>query len=243
MAHVSQIFITNPGCGGMSPFLQHATNTVKQCFPASKHVIYDGGTLRDFIVAHYDKDVVWAYDKLRPYSYKADLGRLCLLDTLGGWYFDISIRCVNTVNVSEEIAFLAFRDIQRYSYSSCWACSTAVMYSKPDNKALQIAIEMIVRNCREAYYGINSLCVTGPVLFGEALAASRAQSDFVFGDYLELTPNHHHKNRAFVLPDGTILAWGKPADGGDLVALGATGVNNYNVLWEERKVFLPEVPE
>jgi hypothetical protein len=63
------------------------------------------------------------------------------------------------------------------------------------------------------------------------------QSDFVYGDYLELTPTHEQKNRAFVLPDGTIMAWSKPSGGGDLTGVGAKGVNNYNELWAARNVY------
>jgi len=72
---------------------------------------------------------------------------------------------------------------------------------------------------------------------GAALAANGGQSDFVYGDYLELTANHQNKNRAFVLPDGTIMGWGKPTDGGDLKGLGAKGTNNYNELWAQKQVY------
>jgi hypothetical protein len=112
-----------------------------------------------------------------------------------------------------------------------------VLYSKPDNKALQTAIEMIVANCIEQYYGITPLCPTGPTLLGKALAFNGSQANFVYGDYLELTPTYGQKNRGFVLPDGTIMAWSKPAGGGDLTGLGAKGVNNYNELWAARKVY------
>ncbi|NBT79925.1 MAG: hypothetical protein EBT04_16080 [Betaproteobacteria bacterium] len=64
-----------------------------------------------------------------------------------------------------------------------------------------------------------------------------ADLDFTYGDYLELTPAHEQKNRAFVLPNGTIMAWSKPSGGGDLTGLGAKGVNNYNKLWAQRKIY------
>jgi hypothetical protein len=54
---------------------------------------------------------------------------------------------------------------------------------------------------------------------------------------LELTPTHEQKNRAFILPDGTIMAWSKPSGGGDLTGVGAKGVNNYNELWHARSVY------
>jgi hypothetical protein len=232
---VSQIFLSDNGAE-LSPFLGHATGTVRQAFPEADHQIYTKESLRAFIEANYEEEVLWAYDCLKPYSYKADLGRFCLLNKLGGWYMDIAVRMVNPVEVGPRIEFLAFRDIQRFSYTS-WACATTVLYSQPDNKALQIAIKAIVANCKEEYYGITPLCPTGPTLLGSSAGGAWWASDFVYGDYLELTPTHEQKNRAFVLPDGTIMAWSKPSGGGDLTGVGAKGVNNYNELWGMRDVY------
>jgi hypothetical protein len=47
------------------------------------------------------------------------------------------------------------------------------------------------------------------------------------GESIHLTPTHTNKNLAFVLPDGTIFAFHKPAGSGDLTALGGKGTNNY----------------
>lgn len=232
---ISQIFLSDDG-DELSPFLQYATGTVKAAFPDATHTVYTKDTLRQFIADNYSEQVLWAYDCLQPYSYKADLGRFCLLNKLGGWYMDIAVRMVNPVEMGPRIEFLAFRDIQRFSYTS-WACATTVLYSRPDNIALQTAIDLIVDNCREKYYGITPLCPTGPTLLGQALASNRGHVNFIYGDYLELTPTHEQKNRAFVLPDGTIMAWSKPSGGGDLTGVGAKGVNNYNELWAQRRVY------
>jgi mannosyltransferase OCH1-like enzyme len=213
-----------------------ATGSVKAAFPEANHTIYTNETLRQFIVDNYDSAVVWAYDSLCPYAYKADLGRYCLLNVLGGWYVDIGIKLNSGVDIGERIEMLAFRDIQRFSFTS-WACSIGILYSKPDNVVFQTAIDMIVENCRDQYYGITPLCPTGPTLLGAALAANGGNVNDVFGDYLELTPAHEQKNRAFVLPNGTIMGWGKPSDGGDLTRLGAKGVNNYNNLWTQKQVY------
>lgn len=233
---ISQIFLSDDKDPALSPFLLHATSTVQGTFPDQEHTIYNKESLRQFIADNYDLDVLWAYDSLRPYSYKADLGRFCLLNKLGGWYFDIAVRAVNPVSIGSRVEFLAFRDIQRFSYTS-WACATTVLYSKPDNTALVTAIEMIVKNCHEQYYGITPLCPTGPTLLGAALAANGGNVNHIFGDYLELTPTYEQKNGAFVLPDGTIMAWKKPSGGGDLTGVGAKGVNNYNDFWHARSVY------
>lgn len=233
--NISQIFLSDTD-KELSPFLKFATASIDECFPDSNHTIYSKETLRQFIAEEFNEEVLTAYDCLNPYSYKADLGRFCLLYKLGGWYMDIAIRVVNGVEIGNQIEFLAFRDIQRFSYTS-WACATTVLYSQPGNKALLTAIKMIVDNCKQHYYGITPLCPTGPTLLGAALAANGGNSNFIYGDYLELTPAHDKKNRAFVLPDGTIMAWSKPSGGGDLIGLGAKGVNNYNELWAARKVY------
>ena len=233
--NVSQIFLSDSDAE-LSPFLKHATGTVQGAFPNADYQLYNKETLRNFISENYGESVVSAYDCLKPYSYKADLGRFCLLNKLGGWYLDIGVRMVNPVEVGERIDFLAFRDIQRFSFTS-WACATTVLYSKPDNTALQFAIEMIINNCKNKYYGITPLCPTGPSLLGAALAANGGEINFVYGDYLELTPTHEQKNRAFVLPDGTIMAWSTPSGGGDLTGIGAKGVNNYNELWAAKQVY------
>jgi hypothetical protein len=233
---ISQIFLSDAPNAQLSPFLKMTTGTVKAAFPEANHTIYTNETLRQFIVDNYSSHVVWAYDSLAPYSYKADLGRFCLLNKLGGWYFDIAVRVMNPVDIGERIEFLAFRDIQRFSFTS-WACATTVLYSKRDNKALQTAVDMIIDNCRKKYYGITPLCPTGPTLLGAALAANGGNANHVFGDYLELTPTHEQKNRAFVLPNGTIMAWSKPSGGGDLTQLGAKGTNNYNELWASKRAY------
>lgn len=232
---VSQIFLSDED-SKLPPFLEHATDTVRQAFAGANHQVFSQTSLRSFIEQHYDKNVIAAYDCLKPYAYKADLGRYCLLNKLGGWYVDIGIRLASAVDVGQRIEFLAFRDIQRFSGTS-WAVSIGILYSQPNNPALEFAIDAIVNNCQEKYYGLTPLCPTGPTLLGAALAANGGNENVVYGDYLELTPIHANKNRAFVLPDGTIVGWGKPTSGGDLTGLGAKGTNNYNELWANRQVY------
>jgi len=232
---ISQIFLSDAG-NELPPALLHAASTIDAAFPAVNHTIYNKETLRQFIAENYDEEVLWAYDCLLPYSYKSDLGRYCLLNKLGGWYVDIAVRIANPVEVGGRVKMLVFRDIQRFSGTG-WSCLSGLLYSQPGAPALTKAIELIVENCKQKHYGITPLCPTGPTVFGRALAMQGADPDIVYGDFIELTPNQEQKNRAFVLPDGTIMAWGKTVGGGDLAGLGAIGVNNYNSLWRQRQAY------
>ncbi len=233
---ISQIYLTDAADKTLPAFLAAAVTSVKSNFPGSRHTLYLNHELRRFIVDHFEAPVVQAYDSLVPYSYRADLGRYCLLFVKGGWYFDIAVQVITGIPVDDGVEFLAFRDRQLHSGTS-WACSNAVLYSRPGNPVLKSAIDRVVRNCQEQYYGITPLCPTGPTVLGEALAENRANSRHVLGDSLELTPTRPKRNLAFVLPDGTLMAWGKPAEGGDLASLGAKGVHNYNDFWHARKVY------
>jgi mannosyltransferase OCH1-like enzyme len=233
---VSQIFLTDHGGNEVPPALSQLNEVIKAGFPAANYQRFNNESLRAFIEENFDKEVVTAYDSLRSYSNKADLGRYCLLYATGGWYFDMGIRLNTPVELGERIEMLAFREIQKFT-GTCWACMTAVLFSKPGNPALMYAIEQIVKNVNNQYYGITPLSPTATPVLGQALAKHGEQANYVYGDFLQLTPTHEKQNTAFVLPDGTILAWGKTANGGDLSAFGAKGVNNYNNLWNERSLY------
>lgn len=233
---VSQIFLTDNGGNDVPDTLLQFNATVKAGFPNMPYKRYNNAELRAFIAERFEPEVVEAYDKLRAYSNKADLGRYCLLFANGGWYFDMGIRLNTPVELGGRIEMLAFREIQKFT-GTCWACMTAVIFSKPGNMALRYAIDQVVENCRNEYYGITPLSPTATPVLGQALAKHGEQANFVYGDFLQLTPTHQQQNTAFVLPDGTILAWGKPAGGGDLSSLGAKGVNNYNDLWHQKALY------
>lgn len=233
---VSQIFLTDNGGNDLPEMLQLLNGTVKNGFPSDDYKRFNNEELREFIAKHFDSTVVKAYDSLQSYSNKADLGRYCLLYAIGGWYFDMGIRLNTPVELADYIEFLAFREIQKFT-GTCWACMTAVLFSKPNNPALLYAIEQIVDNVKNKYYGITPLSNTATPVLGQALAKHGEQASFIYGDFLQLTPTHQKQNTAFVLPDGTIFAWGKTAGGGNLSSLGAKGTNNYNELWQQRALY------
>jgi mannosyltransferase OCH1-like enzyme len=199
--------------------------------------------LRNFLVENFPKEVVLAYDSLMPYAYKADLGRYCLLYQLGGWYVDIALKIVMQPEVASHIEWISFRDSNRWTNCS-WATSNALIYATPKNNILQIAIEKVIENCKQKYYGVKNIDPTGPSLLGQAMAANGTNTQHIIGDILALTPTHKITNRAFVLPDGNILAWAKPwlSNGPiSLNSLGAEGTNDYKEMWSKRNIYNPNI--
>lgn len=220
------------------PHLAGCIATTQSLLPHLPHVLYDLPMARAFLSSEFGAEVLQAFDKLNPYAYKADLLRYCLLYAKGGWYFDIAVPPITALQVTEEVETIAFKDAPVISQTT-WSCANTVLFAKPQSPVYARAIDLVLENCRKEHYGINPLCPTGPVLLGRAFAIEGEHPHRVFGDLIALTPSHPNRNPAFVLPDGTILAFGKAAGGGDLTRLGGTGTNNYNDFYHARTVYKP----
>ena len=242
--HISQIFLSEKD-EKLPNFFSKTTKSVKENYPDHHHKIYDNNELREFIKINYDSTILWAYDCLKPFSYKSDLGRFCILYKNGGWYFDIAIRCILKYRINDNLDMICFRDEQRHSRTS-WAVSGGIIWSKPKNSILFNAIEGIVRNCKEKWYGRTPLCPTGPALLGEAIAQKNRNKNIIFGDLVRPMIPFTRKNfpflkkiikAKFILPNNQVIGLVKPARGGDLKSLGMIGSNNYNDFWHNRCVY------
>ncbi len=223
-------------------FLHSAIASVQQCFSEYHYTRYCGASLRAFLECCFDRDVVEAYDKLRPYAYKADLGRYCLLYEYGGWYADISIMMRQPVGpIGPDVDLAYFFDLGNgvVPGRSLFDVSNSLLYAKPHQAALEDAIKTVIRHCQEEYYGTSIYCPTGPGVLGAAIAHQARSAKHISGHLMPLTPNHPRKNLSFVLPDGQILAlfkkgWMPP---GETLFGKREGTNNYADLWVQRKVY------
>jgi mannosyltransferase OCH1-like enzyme len=146
-AHVvTQIFITdnNKQPGAMT---RSYMASVRGAIPADNYTLYDNQMIEGFLSQHYPQEVLDAYRMLKPFAYKADLARLCILNVVGGWYLDAGVLWTGgRMEAKEGVELLVFRDIQKNS-STSWACSTGIIYAKPKHPALGIAIKQIIENC------------------------------------------------------------------------------------------------
>lgn len=238
---IVQIFISDQN-SDPPEMLHGAIASVQQCFSNYRYVRHNGESLRAFIEQHFDRDVLEAYDKLRPYAYKADLGRYCLLYQHGGWYADISILMRHSMGpVGPDVDLVYFFDLGDgvVPGRSLFDVSNSLIYARPRQVVFQRAINSVVRHCREEFYGTSIYCPTGPAVLGAAIASEPRSARHVSGHLMALTPNHPRRNLSFVLPDGQILAlfkkgWMQP---GEVLFGKREGTNNYADLWVQRQVY------
>ncbi|WP_038303985.1 MULTISPECIES: glycosyltransferase [Kingella] len=239
--NINQIYISDDYDGNVNhlpPRLQKTVQSVYQNMNPSQHRVYSKEMLRDFINQEYGTEMLKVFDKLKPYAYKADLGRYLLLYRLGGWYFDISVTMLDQFPAQvDNWDFITFSEPLHMSTTS-FACNNAIIYSTPNNIILEQTIYDVCANVAKEYYGYNHLFPTGPICLGRNVARFLEYTRVHLGLFTPLTPHLPYKNIAFLLNNGQIFAWYKRGGyGGDLSALGATGTNNYVHMYEQRDIY------
>lgn len=244
-AHVHQILIAKPfdQPSASSPVFDDNITRLRLLYPTSDYRLWTHDDLRDFLAQTFPDEVCQAFDRLRPYAYKADLGRLCLLYAMGGLYSDISFFWLERLRPPPSAAIASFLDVR--SSSPAWtALSNGIIWARPKRREIEIAIDMILANCRASYYGLNALHPTGPVLFGRAFVKALAEqetdegwSEQWVGHARFLTPMGYPKGLACFTPDEKLVAISRKEGGTGLGDLHLSGGNNYNDFWKQRTVY------
>jgi mannosyltransferase OCH1-like enzyme len=135
---------------------------IKQLNPGFKYYLFDDNDCRDFIQNNFEYNVLNAYDRLIPGAYKADLWRYCVLYKHGGIYLDIKYIPNNNFKfinfLKKEHWVLDVNNVGIYN---------AFMVCKPGNEILLKAINQIVENVDQKFYGSSWLEPTGPRLLSK----------------------------------------------------------------------------
>lgn len=234
-----QIYINEDSDVTLSEHLQKNVDRLKNLYPKFNYKIYSNNDAREFIEKYYEQDVLWAYDYMVPYSYKADLAKACILYKTGGLYVDLGVYFLNKFEIDDSLEFLIFKDAQRtHDIFSSWSIAMNIIYSKPKVKFLKDTIDGIVENCKNKFYGDTPICPTGPNLFGKMVALNGVDTRGYIGEYVDLTPHKHHKNFVNMLKDGTIVAFAK--GNSSFESLGAKKTNEYSHLWNNREIYMDD---
>jgi mannosyltransferase OCH1-like enzyme len=156
----------------LPPKMLATVELLKRQNPEFKHYLYDDNECREFIKNNFPEHVLKAYDSLVPGAYKADLWRLCILYINGGIYMDIKLSCVNgfkLIELTENEHFV----LDRVGIIDCFNTPkpiyNALMVCNKNNPFLLLAINKIVENVKNKYYGFSCLYPTGPGMFSELL--------------------------------------------------------------------------
>jgi hypothetical protein len=219
------------------------SESAQQLYPEAKYHLWSGEELRTFIGDTFRPGVLQAFDTLRPYSYKCDLARFCLLFAQGGMYVDLAVRLMNQWRIPASCGIAAFSEM--YPGMKSWTLTqTSVLWAKPGRAEMETAIEWIVENCEKRYYGPHDHYPTAGALLGRAFAAamaakgqSHSADDQWVGECRYVTPEQEMKNVCYVAPDRTLVGIRTKTRSGELGEIGLIGTNNYCDIWRARQVY------
>ncbi len=156
----------------LPPKMKETVEELKLSNPEFKYYLYDDAMCRDFIKEHFSKDVLYAFNKLKPGAYKADLFRYCILYINGGIYLDIKYKCVKNfklIYLTDKEYYVRDHDISDGTYG----IYQALLVCYPYNNILLKSIHEILNNIKNNYYNFNndhtsnSLTITGPLLMSK----------------------------------------------------------------------------
>jgi hypothetical protein len=160
---------------------------------------------RDFISSRFAREVVSAFDALRPPAYKQDLARYCWLYAQGGLTANRTVRFVSPLYIPEGRTVAYFRDARPVN-GVLWAVSPEIVYSAPHQSEIELVIGHIVANARAGSYGYSGASPTGAELLGRVLAASYRAGSYLAGEEVAMTPGLTKDNSCFLGPDGKLVA-------------------------------------
>lgn len=199
---------------------------IKRNNPRFRHYLFDDNDCRNFIAKYFDKKVLNAFDRLIPGAYKADLWRYCVLYKIGGIYLDIKYIPVNNfkfVNLLDREYWVTDVDENRIY--------NALMICRAGNPILLNAINEIVENVKNKYYGTSFLEPTGPLLLGKYFSQEEKKNSVI--KHVLNGPNDYNK---FIIFNGNpILQCFK---GYHLEQNKYEIKKHYSQLWNERLVYL-----
>ena len=162
--NIPKIIIQTSGTNTYNSLLHYnAVQTFLELNPEYEYYFYDDNDCRIFIKNNFKEDVLDAYDFLYPGAYKADLFRYCYIYINGGCYFD-----------NKYILRKPLRYIINPGYDNLYCKDTkeylmfnAIILAVPKLNHINRAIDEVVKNVKEKYYGLCSLSPTGPRLFNK----------------------------------------------------------------------------
>ena len=217
--------------------------SITDFYGTEEYHLYSGEEVEKIIKDNFDADVYKSYQKLKPYAYKADLARYCLLYLYGGLYVDLNIRFINPLDINylNQWNFFAFRDINTNSIRN-WAVCNGIMFTKKKCNILSKSINLIVNNCKKEHYGIQVTEPTGGIVLGKSIILEQEEFCCTNGEFICINNSIHNsmkKTLGFFTDYGDFIALHKPPgiSSGCMKTLGFPQTNNYVEMWRNKDVY------
>ena len=136
--------------------------------PHYEYFFFTDEDARIFLLNHFSDEIVKTFVNLIPGAYKADFFRYCFLYIYGGLYIDINKEIYQDFDeiIDQDYDFMSC--IDRFNFTGGkFGIWQAIIACPPGLLILKLAIEKIIDNVKNNFYGFSCLEPTGPLLLGK----------------------------------------------------------------------------
>lgn len=147
--------------------------------PEFNYFYFDINDCEKFIFNNYPIAVYNTYKSLIPIEYKIDLWKYCILYKYGGIYIDDKYE--DNIKLIEMIDHNFFVKNKNYYYNKLLINSDFII-TKINNPILNMAIDEIVKNFNNNYYGIDFSFPTGSGLLGKLFKETNLTAHLYYND-------------------------------------------------------------
>jgi mannosyltransferase OCH1-like enzyme len=152
-------------------------------YPCTQVYLHDPVDSVSFLKKYYPT-IVPLYESLRPGAYRTDIVRLCLLETFGGMYSDMSLRFLEPFSIQTDL--LLVNDINFRSDNQGVGITNGLIKSTKNHPLIHAMIQHVLENVSNKIYNESSLDVTGPIalrkcwehFFGEKWVSKGTQGEY-----------------------------------------------------------------
>ena len=138
--------------------------------PEFDYYLFDDNDCEKFIKDNFPDNVLCAFNKIIPGAFKADLWRYCIIHKYGGVYADIKFKImIDLKKYIEKYNQLLVKDKLNDEKNNSEDIYQAAMILIPEQPFLLQAINKIIENVKNNFYGKSVLHPTGPRLLGEVI--------------------------------------------------------------------------
>jgi len=210
--------------------------------PDYEYRYYDDIDQRNFILEHFDNDVLAAYDSLIPGAYKADLWRYCMIFVKGGIYIDIKMGSVVPLSqiIDDDTELLVINDTHDMTLYNAFFAAI------PRHPAILATIKLVTQRVLNREYGSHILYPTGPLAMGEAilsrynLGPHAPNGKYQTNEGIIQVYSHISKNNKTHIIDTnshTLVKTRHPGITPDTYIHKITGHPHYRFLWNQRSIY------
>lgn len=213
-----------------------------------KMFYFDDDDRYNFIKDNYDSTYVEAYNKLLPKAYQADCFRYLIVYKYGGVYMDFSMNPI--IPLKEIIS--KYKQVYVRDRLEMPIIYNAFIASIKSSKILELCIKKCLNNIKNKDYGYHSLCVTSPIILGEAISKIGIDGIFIdnkiqvgkINDEIFIYSFENGDGEYFKNPEnGEFVVKNKIDNHYEIIYKNNYDLLRYNGLWENKMVFKDEIFE